>query len=293
MVYSLEKADIINHLYEIYFDRSVKKQYYISCDIVLFVQHLLLCALIQTYVLCSYLYTQSLNGVWVNGNRIAPGQPFLLHQGNSVRLGVPLDGNPVEFDYLLVQRPFSEVKPFLSGNPSKESSSTSSGLKLKNSKRKFDGDESESCPTQHSKSKLYRCSWPDKSHAQPCPSVERRDAEKCSSRTSEGNRSGDKAGSSQGCSESSQQLASVHQYNKNLMALKGRVGETQKRAAQLESQQRETPEREREMQELQAQLEMLRGQLKAQQEQALKRMESLEKSFCEEERRLEVRIQKN
>ncbi|KAA0708217.1 E3 ubiquitin-protein ligase rnf8 [Triplophysa tibetana] len=230
---------------------------------------------------------KSLNGVWVNGTRIAPGQPFILQQGDSVRLGVPLDGNPVEFDYLLVQRPFSEVKPFLSGNPSKESSSTSSGLKLKISKRKFDGEESESCPTQHSKSKLYRCSWPDKSRAQPCPSVERRDTEKCSSRISNEDRSRDKAGSSQGCKESSQQLASVHQYKKNLMALKGRVGETQKRAAELESQQRETPEREQEMQELQGQLEMLRGQLKAQQEQALKRMERLEESFCEEERRLE------
>ncbi|XP_051952050.1 E3 ubiquitin-protein ligase rnf8-like isoform X1 [Xyrauchen texanus] len=231
---------------------------------------------------------KSLNGVWVNGRRIAPGSPCLLHLGDSVRLGVPLDGNPVEFDYILVQRNFSEVKSFLSGNQGKESSAASSGQKLKNSKRKFDGDESESCPTQHSKSKLYRLSGPDKSRAQPCPPEERKKSDKYSSRPLEVDRSGDIPGSSSCCSESSQHLATVHNYNKNLMVLKDRVGDTQKRAAELQRQQYQTPERECEMQELQAQLELLRGQLRSQQEQALKRIESLEKSFCEEERRLEI-----
>lgn len=239
----------------------------------------------------SCLYTQSLNGVWVNGSRIPPGNPCLLKQGDSVRLGVPLDGNPVEFDYILVQNNFSDVKSFLSGNLSKESASASVGQKLKNSKRKFDGDEAEPCPTQHSKSKLYRSSGPDKSRAQACPSGERRETEKFSSKPLEEDRCGDKAGSSSsggGGIESSQQLASVQRYNRNLMVLKGRVGDTQKRAAELERQQHQTPEREREMQDLQAQLELLRGQLRSQQEQALRRMETLEKSFCEEERRLEV-----
>ncbi|KAL0165244.1 hypothetical protein M9458_040997, partial [Cirrhinus mrigala] len=212
--------------------------------------------------------------------RIPPGNPCLLKQGDSVRLGVPLDGNPVEFDYILVQKNFSEVKSFLSGNLSKESAATSLGQKLKNSKRKFDGDESELCPTQHSKSKLYRSSGPDKSRAQACPSGERRETEKFSSKSFEEGRCSDKAGSSSsGSIESSQQLASVQRYNRNLMVLKGRMGDTQKRAAELERQQHQTPEREREMQDLQAQLELLRGQLR--------RMETLEKSFCEEERRLE------
>ncbi|XP_050995483.1 E3 ubiquitin-protein ligase rnf8 isoform X2 [Labeo rohita] len=233
---------------------------------------------------------KSLNGVWVNGSRIPPGNPCLLKQGDSVRLGVPLDGNPVEFDYILVQNNFSDVKSFLSGNLSKESASASVGQKLKNSKRKFDGDEAEPCPTQHSKSKLYRSSGPDKSRAQACPSGERRETEKFSSKPLEEDRCGDKAGSSSsgGGIESSQQLASVQRYNRNLMVLKGRVGDTQKRAAELERQQHQTPEREREMQDLQAQLELLRGQLRSQQEQALRRMETLEKSFCEEERRLET-----
>lgn len=232
---------------------------------------------------------KSLNGVWINGSRIPAGNPFLLKQGDSVRLGVPLDGNPVEFDYILVQKNFSEVKSFLSGNLGKESNAASVGQKLKNSKRKLDADESEPCPTQNSKSKLYRSSGPDKSRAQPCPSGERRETEQFFSKPLEEDRSGDKAGSSSsGGSERSQQLASVHRYNRTLMVLKGHVGHTQKRAAELEQQQHQTPEREREMQDLQAQLELLRGQLRSQQEQALKRMETLEKSFCEEERRLET-----
>ncbi|XP_026097055.1 E3 ubiquitin-protein ligase rnf8-like isoform X1 [Carassius auratus] len=231
---------------------------------------------------------KSLNGVWVNGSRIPPGNPCLLKRGDSVRLGVPLDGNPVEFDYILVQRNFSDVKSFLSGNPSRESGAASFGQKLKNSKRKFDGDEAEPCPAQIPKSKLYRSSGPDKSRAQPCPSGERREPEKVSSKSVQEDRcGGDKAGSSSGgCSDLSQQLDTVHRYNRNLVVLKGRVGHTQKLAAELELQQ--TPEREREMQDLQTQLEQLRGQLRSQQEQALKRMETLEKSFCEEERRLET-----
>ncbi|ROL43035.1 E3 ubiquitin-protein ligase rnf8 [Anabarilius grahami] len=232
---------------------------------------------------------KSLNGVWVNGRRIPPGNPFLLQQGDSVRLGVPLDGNPVEFDYILVQKNFTDVKSFLSGNHDKESGAAPLGQKLKNSKRKFDGDESEPCPAQQSKSKLYRSSCPDKSRAQPCPSGERRETEKFFCKPLEEDRCGDTAGSSSSaCSESSQQLATVHRYSKNLMVLKGRVGDTQKRAAELERQRHQTPEREREMQELQTQLELLRGQLWSQKEQALKRIESLEKSFCEEERRLET-----
>uniref|UniRef100_A0A8C1KIZ5 E3 ubiquitin-protein ligase CHFR n=1 Tax=Cyprinus carpio TaxID=7962 RepID=A0A8C1KIZ5_CYPCA len=232
---------------------------------------------------------KSLNGVWINGSRIPAGNPFLLKQGDSVRLGVPLDGNPVEFDYILVQKNLSEVKSFLSGKLSKESDAASVGQKLKNSKRKLDGDEAEPCPTQNSKSKLHRSSGPDQSRAQPCPSGERRETEQLFSKPLEVDRSGDKAGSSSsGGSDRSQQLASVHRYNRNLMVLKGRVGHTQKRAAELERQQHQTPERQREMQDLQVQLELLRGQLRSQQEQALERMETLEKSFCEEERRLET-----
>lgn len=231
---------------------------------------------------------KSLNGVWVNGKRIPPSTPCILHQSDSVRLGVPLDGNPVEFDYILVQKNFDDVKSFLSGNLGKDSGAASLSQKLKNSKRKFDGgDESEPCPTQHSKSKLYRSSAPDKSRAQPCPSGERRETLKLSSRPLEEDR--DKAGSSSStCSDSSQHLATLHRYNRSLMVLKGRVGDTQKRAAELEQQQTQTPEREKEMQDLQTQLEALRGQLRSQQEQALRRMETLEKSFCEEERRLET-----
>lgn len=237
--------------------------------------------------------------MWVNGSRIPPANPFLLHQGDSVQLGVPLDGNPVEFDYTLVQKSYNEVKSFLSGNLDKESGAAPVGQKLKNSKRKLDrgDDESEPSPTNQCKSKLYRCSGSDKSRAQPCPSGEHRETVKFSSKPLEEDRCGDAAGSSSSAStEKSQQLASVHRYSKSLMVLKSRVGDTQKRAAELERLRDQTPEREREMQEremqeLQTQLERLRGQLRSQKEQALKRIECLEKSFCEEERRLEVSLQ--
>ncbi|KAF3850044.1 hypothetical protein F7725_019763 [Dissostichus mawsoni] len=82
---------------------------------------------------------KSLNGVWVNGNRISAEEPHHLRLGDSIQLGVPITGTNVEFDYILVS---------------------------KKSKRKLSVEEVE---PSTSKTKVYRCSSGDKSFAKPCP----------------------------------------------------------------------------------------------------------------------------
>uniref|UniRef100_A0A3B1JMF6 E3 ubiquitin-protein ligase CHFR n=1 Tax=Astyanax mexicanus TaxID=7994 RepID=A0A3B1JMF6_ASTMX len=220
---------------------------------------------------------ESMNGVWVNGVRISARKPYTLQQDDVVRFGVPLDSNPVEFEYVLIHQSLSKIKDFLTKAVVAEAGPNASALKPKKSKRKFGTDEAEPGTTLDSRCKLYRSSATDKASAQPCPT----DIPAC-------RWPDDPPGSSADCSNSSQQLATLRRYNNNLRALRDRMGATQKQAAELEGQENTSPEQQRKMLELQEQMEVLQGQLNSQHEMALQRVNMLEKSVCEEERRLEV-----
>lgn len=113
-------------------------------------------------ILCCFL-PQSLNGVWVNGNRIPAEEAHRLRLGDSIQLGVPVIETKVEFDYLLVQRPFRDIKHCLAKGHKEGAKATHIPKKPK---RKLTVEEVE---PSTSKPKLYRCSSADKSFAQPCP----------------------------------------------------------------------------------------------------------------------------
>ncbi|XP_058235660.1 E3 ubiquitin-protein ligase rnf8 isoform X1 [Hemibagrus wyckioides] len=217
---------------------------------------------------------ESLNGVWVNGTRISPGKPHILQRGDIVRFGVPLDGNPVEFEYVLLHSTLDKIKDFLTKTTAAEVKALTS--KSKKFKRKFGTDETESINPPDSKPKLYRTTNTDKSHSQPCPTATVPDQAGPSQ----------PSGSFTQCSDSSQHLTTLKRYSDNLKALKERMGATQKRAAELEGQEGSSLEQQKEMEVLQEQMKLLRGELKSQQELAQQRMEILERSVCEEERRL-------
>ncbi|KAI5090710.1 E3 ubiquitin-protein ligase rnf8 isoform 2 [Silurus meridionalis] len=213
---------------------------------------------------------ESLNGVWVNGTRISPGKPHTLQQGDVVRFGVPLDGIPVEFEYVLLQSSLDKVKDFLTKPAGAEAKALTS--RPKRSKRKFGTDETEANNPPDSDSKLYRRSNTDKSHGLSCPTAALPDQAGPS----------EPSGRLSQCSDSSQHLTTLKRYNENLKALKERMGATQKRAAELEKQGGSSLE---EMEALQEQMKLLQGELNSQQELARRRLEILERSVCEEERR--------
>ncbi|KAI4877556.1 hypothetical protein NFI96_028583 [Prochilodus magdalenae] len=228
---------------------------------------------------------ESMNGVWVNGVRISALRPHVLQQGDVVRFGVPLDSSPVEFEYILVCHRLSKIKDFLTKDAGTETGANVSVPKPKKTKRKFGTDETEPGATQDSKCKLYRGSNTDKSSAQPCPTAAGQPSQQHLP-TCRGPE--DPPGSPAHCSDSSQHLYTLRRYDNNLQALKERIGATQKQTAELEGQEHAGPEQQRKMQELREQMKVLRGQLNTQQEMALQRVEMLEKSVCEEERRLET-----
>ncbi|XP_071018800.1 E3 ubiquitin-protein ligase rnf8-like isoform X2 [Oncorhynchus clarkii lewisi] len=223
---------------------------------------------------------KSLNGVWVNGERIPVDKAHLLRLGDSIKLGVPVVGTKVEYEYILVRQRLEDIKPYLVTGPSEGSCATS---RIKKTKRKFN---SELEPSTSSKSKLYRHSATDKSQGQAYPTDEPRDKP--------GTRVREEAGPSmrqhrrldsplERPSSPSRSLSSLQMYSQNMLVLQERMNFTQRQVEALEAEggrQRDDPHREEQVRELQSQLEMLRGQLH--------RMEMLERSISETENRLEV-----
>uniref|UniRef100_A0A8C7WR43 E3 ubiquitin-protein ligase CHFR n=1 Tax=Oryzias sinensis TaxID=183150 RepID=A0A8C7WR43_9TELE len=202
---------------------------------------------------------KSLNGVWVNGNRIPADEAHLLRLGDSIQLGVPVMGSKVEFDYVLVQQPLKDIKLHLA--KTHKEGATAAAI-TESSKRKMTMEEDE---PSTSKPKLYRRSSSDKSLAKACPPP----LKKCQLQQSRSQPE-----------ETGSRYSSfffpktVCRYSQNILLLREQVDDTQRRVASLEGedQQGDPLVRER-VQELQSQLGTLRGKMH--------QMETLKKSFSE------------
>lgn len=214
---------------------------------------------------------KSLNGVWVNGNRIPAEEAHQLRFGDSIQLGVPVIGTKVEFDYILVQRPLKDIKLHLA----------KAAPVPKKNKRKFTAEEVEPSTSKH---KLYRCSSANKSFAKPCPLSPVKRQQRLSHTQPE------ETGPSRQVQEVDQlsdgscapcDLDNLQMYSQNILMLREQVVDTQRQVASLGGEpQQADPLREEHVRELQGQLETLRAKMH--------RMETLEKSFSETKRQLEA-----
>ncbi|KAM6992262.1 E3 ubiquitin-protein ligase rnf8 [Tautogolabrus adspersus] len=221
---------------------------------------------------------KSLNGVWVNGNRIPSEESHHLRLGDSIQLGVPLTGNTAEFDYIFVQRPLKDIKLYLTKRL-KEGAKTAHIAKKP--KRKLAAEDVE---PSTSKPKLYRCSSSDKCFAKPCPltpvsplrrlSHTQPEETGTSGQVQEIDRPSDDFTST--CDQDNLQM-----YSQNILLLREKVDDTERQVASLGGVPQQTdPLREEQVKELQGQLETLRAKMH--------RMETLEKSFSETKRQLEA-----
>ncbi|KAG7222745.1 hypothetical protein INR49_026355 [Caranx melampygus] len=221
---------------------------------------------------------KSLNGVWVNGNRIPPEEAHQLRLGDSIRLGVPVIGTKVEFDYIFVQRPLKDIKLYLAKG---HRDSAKAAHVSKKSKRKLSVEEVE---PSTSKPKLYRCSSADKSSAKPCPLSQAKCQQRLSHTQPEetgASRQVQEVDRPSGGSSNPCDLDNLQMFSQNILLLRERVDDTQRQVACLEVEpQQADPLREEQVRELQGQLETLRAKMH--------RMEKLEKSFSETKRQLEA-----
>uniref|UniRef100_A0A3P9HR48 E3 ubiquitin-protein ligase CHFR n=1 Tax=Oryzias latipes TaxID=8090 RepID=A0A3P9HR48_ORYLA len=212
---------------------------------------------------------KSLNGVWVNGNRIQADEAHLLRPGDSIQLGVPVMGSKVEFDYVLVQQPLKDIKLHLA--KTHKEGATAAAI-TESSKRKMTMEEDE---PSTSKPKLYRRSSSDKSLAKACPPPLKKCQPQQSRSQPEETASGRRVQELRQRSDGSQPPCdNLQMYSQNILLLREQVDDTQRRVASLEGedQQGDPLVRER-VQELQSQLGTLRGKMH--------QMETLKKSFSE------------
>ncbi|XP_017267264.1 E3 ubiquitin-protein ligase rnf8 isoform X2 [Kryptolebias marmoratus] len=220
---------------------------------------------------------KSLNGVWVNGNRIPADEPHLLRLGDSIQLGVPLLETGVEFDYILTQRPLKDIKAYLA----KRHRDCAKAPQIpKKFKRKLIVEDVE---PSTSKPKLYRCSSAGDSFAKPCPLSPVRQLQRLSNAQPEEtppSRQTQKGEQPPDSRSSPCDLDHLQRYSHNIMLLRERVDDTQRQVASLEGEPRQDdPLRGEQVRELQGQLEMLRAKMH--------QMETLERTFSETKRQLE------
>ncbi|KAM5127119.1 E3 ubiquitin-protein ligase rnf8-B-like isoform 2-T2 [Mantella aurantiaca] len=96
----------------------------------------------------------SLNGVWVNKERLESGKPYTLAKGSSVQFGVPLPNeDKPEFEYTLVQENLEQIRLYLSRPLSGKS-------KTPRSKRKQNCEDSEAPGTEVGTSSMPRAKLP-------------------------------------------------------------------------------------------------------------------------------------
>lgn len=221
---------------------------------------------------------KSLNGVWVNGNRIPAEEIHQLRLGDSIQFGVPVIGNKVEFDYILVQRPLRDIKLYLAKG---QKEGAKAAHAPKKSKRKLTVEEVE---PSTSKPKLYRCSSADKSFAKPCPLSSAKPQQRPSHTQPEDTGTSRQVRDADRPSESSSSVCdqvNLQMYSQNILMLREQVDDTERQVASLGCERQQTdPLREEQVRGLQGQLEMLRAKMH--------RMETFEKSFSETRRQLEA-----
>ena len=61
-----------------------------------------------------FLFPQSLNGVWLNRERLAPLQGYCIRKGDHIQLGVPLESRETaEYEYEVIEEDWESLAPAL------------------------------------------------------------------------------------------------------------------------------------------------------------------------------------
>lgn len=253
-----------------------------------------------------FLFPQSLNGVWLNRERLAPLQSYCIRKGDHIQLGVPLEHKETaEYEYEVTEEDWESLAPCLAPK-NEQTTQKHKGLRTK---RKFSLDGLESLPAE-GPSDLR------------CPLV------KVSSKVVEPEKLRDKgeaAGQPLGCLcptltslEASEKAAGPHAYSalpkvpelypkkqkacspsasqsslelfrvtmSRILKLKTQMQEKQTAVLNIRRQTRKGSAKK--MLRMEKELRELQSQLSAEQAQQQARVEQLEKTFQEEEHYLQV-----
>ncbi|KAH0622606.1 hypothetical protein JD844_025039 [Phrynosoma platyrhinos] len=246
---------------------------------------------------------KSLNGVWLNCERIDPSRPYCLQEGDFIQLGVPLKHRETaEYEYTVIREEWKNVCPFLASRIDQLPDKT----KDMRTKRKISLEESEVSGAEgpsNSRSKRDRVSFEndlfgksegvrtelskqptestDIAPHPPKPSKKEKKKNHCSTAQPEpGLCVKSKDPKTSDLAQSWNGLEQIMKTLADMTKLKTKMQETQ--TAVLNVRQKNKKCAPKEIQVLEKELQDLQDQLHTKQEHQQQRVEQLEKTFCEE-----------
>ncbi|NWI90043.1 RNF8 ligase, partial [Pitta sordida] len=248
---------------------------------------------------------KSLNGVWLNKQRLDPSKIYSVAEGDHIQLGVPLENRETaEYEYEVIKEEWEKIRPFLAQR-SDLGKAKSSRTKRKFSLEELETPESEGPSNSRCKRDRVSCdnepldkSWGQVEEARQL--TEKMDVKLSSPGPSEWE-SGpvhsspvhskkamsvphkDQKGS--GLTESRTGLKMLRKTLVEIMKLKVKVEE--KQTAVLNVKQKRKKCAQKELLVMEQELQELQDQLCMEQEHQQQQVEELERTFCKEQQKLE------
>ncbi|NXD26957.1 RNF8 ligase, partial [Spelaeornis formosus] len=247
---------------------------------------------------------KSLNGVWLNKQRLDPSKVYPIAEGDRIQLGVPLENRETaEYEYEVIKDEWEKIRPFLAQR------SDLAKAKCSRTKRKFSLEESETSGSEgpsNSRCKRDRMSCEneplDKSwgQAEAKQLTEKMDGKLPFPGPSEGD-----SGPVHGNPVHSKKAVSVPQKDQKgsclaeswtgLKMLRKSLVDTvnlkvkvqEKQTAVLNVKQKGRKCDQKEIQVMEQELQELQNQLCMEQEHQQQQVEELERTFCKEQQKLE------
>ncbi|KAK2513403.1 E3 ubiquitin-protein ligase RNF8 isoform X1 [Columba livia] len=248
---------------------------------------------------------KSLNGVWLNKQRLDPSKAYPITEGDRIQLGVPLENKETaEYEYEVIKEEWDKIRPFLAQR------NDQGKAKSLRTKRKFSVEASETCGSEgpsNSRSKRDRVSCDSEPLGKPWGRVEeakqlmeKMDVKQPSPGPSEEDRGPlcsspvhsekavpvphkDQKGS--GLAQSWTGLEMLRKTLLNIMKLKVKVQEKQTAVLNVKQKRRKCAQKE--ILAMEQELQELQDQLCMEQEHQQQQVEELKRTFSEEHQKLE------
>ncbi|NXI08156.1 RNF8 ligase, partial [Irena cyanogastra] len=248
---------------------------------------------------------KSLNGVWLNKQRLDPSKVYPIAEGDRIQLGVPLENRETaEYEYEVIKDEWEKIRPFLAqrSDPGKAKSSRP--------KRKFSLEELETCGSEgpsNSRSKRDRMSCDNEPLDKSLGQVEmaKRLTEKMDVKLPSPGPSGGDTDLVHGSPVHSKKAVTVSQKGQkgsslaeswtglkrlreslaDTMKLKVKVQEKQTAVLNVKQKRRKCDQKE--ILVMEQELQELQNQLCMEQEHQQQQVEELERTFCKEQQKVE------
>ncbi|NXC27476.1 RNF8 ligase, partial [Campylorhamphus procurvoides] len=248
---------------------------------------------------------KSLNGVWLNKQRLDPSKVYPVVEGDRIQLGVPLENRETaEYEYEVIKEEWEKIRPFLAQR------SDLAKAKSSRTKRKFSLEELETSTSEgpsNSRCKRDRVShdnepldksWERVEEAKrltekmdvklPSPGPSERDSGPVQSSPVHSKKAvsvphKDQKGS--GLAESWTGLKMLRKTLVDVMKLKVKVQEKQTEVLNVKQKRRKCAQKE--ILVMEQELQELQDQLCMEQEHQQQQVEELERTFCKEQQKLE------